>query len=187
MNSNYSYGNNGYQPMDNNQYGYENQQYTNNPMSFGPDAYKSKATTSIILGILSLLFILASVLIFLFSFISLGDSLSTGSINVPVIISGIMPVASLTLGIIGICIGASYHKKSKLAGNVSNKTSATIGIVISVISVILSSIVAISCSSCVACVSCFACTAGGLDSDKYSDYEIDEFDSFDDFNFEDYL
>ena len=180
MNSDYSYGNNSYQPMDNNQYGYENQQYVNNPMSFGPDAYKSKATSALVLGILSCVISLVGVIVF-FGAIASSDDFVAGF---GVILSGLVPIISLILGIIGICVGASYHNKSKLTGNQSNKGKATAGIVISVISVILSAIATLSCTACVACAGCVGCVAGSLDEGYYEDFNYDDF-TFEDF--EDYL
>ncbi|MEE1282325.1 MAG: hypothetical protein UHK60_08780 [Acutalibacteraceae bacterium] len=219
-NSNYSEPNMnfGYIPVDNsqinnnqignNQYNYGNQQVNNTQgvyENLGEDTIKSKATVSLVMGIISCLVAVVGIVLFWGS-IAVACDVASGttpetdsalfSIGAGVILSSILPLASLILGIIGIVIGAGYHKKSKLSGVYTNKGKATGGVVLSVIGSILSIIPVFTCLSCLSC----ATTLNLDDSDDYTygddysysedfddfDFDFDEYD-LDDFDSDDYL
>lgn len=193
--------NSGYTPVDNNQYNYGNQQMNGTQNMYGnlgEDTGKSKAMTSLIIGIISSLISLVGIIMFWGSMASACD-IATGSssgtdselvsIGAGIILSGFIPFVSLILGIIGIAVGASYHKKSKTTGVYTNKGKATGGIALSVIGVILS---AFSVLACVSCMACGVCASGSEysydDYDDYSYYDDYDYDDYDyDFDDDDYL
>lgn len=187
--------------IDNNQYNYGNQQANNTQAGYGitgEDINKSKATASLVMGIISCIFALAGIFLFWGSMVTACDVASGTtpetdsalfSIGAGIILATILPLVSLILGVIGIVLGAGYYKKSKLNGIYTNKSKATGGIVLNIISTILAAIPVFSCLSCLSCASAFNLD----DSDKYTygddhnyseDFDFDDFDDFD-FDFDD--
>ena len=98
-------------------------------------------------------------------------------LNAGLIISSIIPVVALILSIIGIVLGALYHKNSKTTHIHTNKGKATAGIVFSVIGTILAFIASFS---CIGCALCSASAVPEITNPDNYNYYFDEYaDEFD--------
>ncbi len=185
------------QSFDNQAFNNNQNIYQNQATPLGEDKNKGKSVASLVFGISSCVLLVASVVLFWVTFSLAASSIETSddtSYGVGLIIALAIPFLSLILGILGIVLGALYHKDANTANVHTNKGKATAGIVFSVISTALSLISAIS---CIACVSCSALVAEQLadsypnnyysDDDFYDYYDDDDYDDDDyDYDYDDF-
>lgn len=131
------------------------------------DPNKGKSVTSIVTGILSLLFMLIAFIIF---FGAMGDCTNSisevtennselggmfGDLSWKMGFSTLMFVISVVLSIIAIVMGVKYKKGVSKTNTSENTKKATIGFVTGIIAVIISGLMLFvtSCTGCTACIS----------------------------------
>ncbi|MEE0265059.1 MAG: hypothetical protein UD936_05465 [Acutalibacteraceae bacterium] len=161
-----------FNPVNNNQNMQQNQN-----VQLGEDKGKRKAVASLVLGIVSsaLLFLCSLFLFWGYLFSVASQEISREILeDVSFIVAAVVPLTAMTIGVIGIVLGALYLKNAKITGVNTHKTTSIFGIILSSVGVLLSMIAAFSCLACVSCNTVMASHRNS--SDSYSYYDDDRYD-----------